>query len=139
MATLEEIFKLSHQVPASQIVEVKGRLSAGFDEQINDLRNNKHSRLQSPTSQCREPLIPPCFGIQLSEESGETSIPPSFEAINTIELSPVQKEKALKRYHELTGKRMTRSQAKQNKESTVRSQKILSRFSSGKGSKEGSP
>ena len=114
-------------------------MSAWLDEQNPVLGNEAHSRVQSSNSQCREHSIPPGFSIQLLEQSGETSIPRGFEATNTVEFSPVQKEKALKRHLDLIEKRVTRSQTKQNKESVVRSQKILSRVATGKGTREGGP
>jgi len=62
-----------------------------------------------------------------------------LQATNADEFGPIEKEKALKRHRVWIEKRVTRSQSKQNKESAVRSQKILSKVASGKGIREGSP
>jgi len=73
------------------------------------------------------------------EESGGTSIPPGFEAINTVMSRLSQKEEAHKSHHELTGKRQTRSQMKQKRDYDLRSQKNLSWFSAENMSMEDSP
>ena len=132
----EEIFKLSQKVPDSQIVEGKGQVSEGPDKHIIDPGCNEHPRIQSQDS---EPSIPPGFDPQVLNACGENSFPSGFEAVIAAESSPVQKQQAIKRHHDLSVKRLTRSQAKLNKKSEVRTHHTLNRGFSGRGRKESTP
>ena len=66
------------------------------------------------------------------EEGDEALNQPGFDDLNTDAVSPVRKGKAIKSQVDLSGKRVTRSQAKQ-------SNCNLNKIASGVGVREGSP
>ena len=83
---------------------------------------------------------PPGFEPHLSPRSGSresNSIPPGFEVNNKIKVTSVRKGSTCKNHIDSIGKRVTRNQSKQGKESVARNMSTLKKNSSDLGGREG--